>query len=503
MFWKTNNFKKLVLVLILLLGGFFRFYRLGHYPPLNADEAAIGYDAWSVLKTGRDEHGSFLPLHFKSFGDYKPGGYFYVVLPFVALFGLNQWAVRLPSALAAVITIWLVYRLIRLIWKEEGFALASAFVLSLSPWHLHFSRGGWESNFALFLITLAVYLFYQFKVNGRKVLIYSALAFALALYTYHSARLIVPLLLLALAFFNRRFLWRKRKELVFPLILGVVLLIPLAFSFLKGGASSRFSGVGLFADTGPVWRVNELLNQHQGKGFPFVRLIHNRFVIYGISFFQNYFSHFDGRFLFIEGDEVPRSKLPDIGPLYLIEAPLLLLGVWFWLREKRRERYLPFLLLLTAPVASAMTFQAPSALRSLPMTVPLAVFIGFGIRSLFNFKPKKLVFVFLSLAYLWSLLSWSDQYFDHYLKRYPSAWPDFKGVADWIKENGSKYDRICIAGDYDQPYILALFYLQYPPEKIQKEIRLTPPDQFGFSTVESFGRYQFGSCQGFNGKILE
>ncbi len=499
--------RKLVLILILFLAAFLRLYRLGHYPPLNADEAAIGYNAWSILKTGRDEHGGFLPLHFKSFGDYKPGGYFYVVLPFVGFLGLNEWAVRLPSVLAGILTVWLVYQLAKLLWKNEKLGLIWAFVLTISPWHIHFSRGGWESNFALFLIILGVYFFYKFlSTRLIKYFILHTSYFILSLYIYHSARIIAPVLFLGLVLFNWKFFWQSRKQIIAPLVFGFLLLIPLVFSFLKGGASSRFSGVGLFADTGPFWRVNELLNQHEGKGFPFVRLIHNRFIIYGISFAQKYFSHFNGQFLFIDGDDVPRSKVPDMGVMHLFEVGFLILGIWFWLRGKRKYKYLPFLLLITGPLASAMTFQAPSALRSLPMVVPLTFFVSYGIINIINLLNKKFakltICYLLSIIYLFSLCYWQDRYFTHYLKRFPSAWPDFRPVANWVKNNGDQYEKICITGNYDQPYILALFYLQYPPEKIQKEIKLTPPDEFGFSTVENFGKYYFGNCQDFDGKII-
>lgn len=92
------NKEKYFLLLILFLGFIVRIYNIS-YPPLLWDEASIGYNAYSILTTARDEHGQFLPLIFKSFGDYKPGLYIYLTLPFVALFGLSPLAVRLPSIL--------------------------------------------------------------------------------------------------------------------------------------------------------------------------------------------------------------------------------------------------------------------------------------------------------------------------------------------------------------------------------------------------------------------
>ena len=46
-----------VIIIILLLAFILRFYRLDTYPLLNPDEAAIGYNAYSLLQTGKDEHG--------------------------------------------------------------------------------------------------------------------------------------------------------------------------------------------------------------------------------------------------------------------------------------------------------------------------------------------------------------------------------------------------------------------------------------------------------------
>jgi len=537
-----RDISKFLLILIIICTSFLRFCRLGEYPPLNVDEAAIGYNVWSLIQTGKDEHGDSWPLHFKSFGDYKPGGYFYIVLPFVKILGLDEWAVRLPSALMGIATVYLIYLLAKLLWQDEILGLIWAAVLTISPWHLHFSRGGWESNVANFFIVLGVFLFFKFKVQPRtelrsgsrllsigfgssarrslKLLTLSLLSFVLALYTYHSARVVVPVLVLGLVVFNWSFLWERKKQLIVPICMGVFLIIPLVVSFSKGGATARFSGVGLLADPGPLWRVNELRGQHEEPSSLLAIIFHNRYVAYSLSFVQKYFSHFDGRFLFIDGDKVPRSKIPDAGVMHLFEAPLLFLGIWFWLKDKKEYVYLPFLWLGVAPLASALTFQAPSALRALPMVIPLTFFVAYGVRRLINPKSKirnlnsackffalsnagkqilNSKFQILSIGillvfYLWGLLFWWNQYFIHYLKRYPSAWPDFRPVAEWIKRNSDRYERICIQGKYDQPYILTLFYLQYPPEKIQKEIKLTPPDKFGFSTVEHFGKYYFGNC---------
>src|SRR3989344_6108180 len=99
--------KKILLYsLIIALASFLRFWNLSNQPPgLTWDEAAIGYNAYSVLKTGKDEFGVRFPLIFKSFGDYKPGLYVYLTVPPVAVFGLSEFAVRFPSALFGTVAV--------------------------------------------------------------------------------------------------------------------------------------------------------------------------------------------------------------------------------------------------------------------------------------------------------------------------------------------------------------------------------------------------------------
>src|SRR3989338_3664765 len=100
--------KRVVLIIIILLAAFLSLWRLDSYPALNADEAAIGYNAYSLIETGRDEHGNPWPIHFQSFNDYKPGLYFYLVLPFIKILGLNEWSVRIPNAFLGVLTVFIV-----------------------------------------------------------------------------------------------------------------------------------------------------------------------------------------------------------------------------------------------------------------------------------------------------------------------------------------------------------------------------------------------------------
>src|SRR3989337_2213889 len=119
------NIKKFLIrnsiFLILILAAFLRLWSLSTNPPhLTPDEASLGYNAYSILKTVRDEYGELLPIIFKSFGDYKPGLYVYLTVPFVAFLGLTEFAVRLPSAMAGIFAAWLLYKIVELLFAKQN-----------------------------------------------------------------------------------------------------------------------------------------------------------------------------------------------------------------------------------------------------------------------------------------------------------------------------------------------------------------------------------------------
>jgi len=493
--------KRIFLIFILLLGFFLRVYKVAEYPAgLNADEAAIGYNAYSLLQTGKDEFGHPWPINFQSFNDFKPGLYFYLVLPFVKLFGLTELAVRLPSAILGSLTVLILYFLVKKIISAD-FAVLAAFLLSVSPWHLHFSRGGWESNTAVFFILLGVYLFYR-SLEKPKYFIFCAVCFVFSMYTYHSARLITPLLLLGLAVFYKReiFLKRNAKSLIFAIVVAFLVSIPLALGFLGGAGTSRFSGVGIFADQGPFWRVNELRGQHENPFGIMPKIFHNKVVEYGLLFFDNLLRHYSGDFLFISGDEIQRNKIPEMGQMYLLEIPFLILGIYFFLKNRPKNWQFIVYWLAIAPFASSLTFQSPHAIRSLNMVIPLVIITGYGISNLLILVKKiafkkvaLIVYGLLLIAYCWNIAFYLHQYYVHYPQVYPAAWEyGFKDLTGYLKEKQNNFDRIYVTNRYDQPYILLAFYLKYPPADFQREAKLTEIDIFGFSTVDHFSRYYFG-----------
>ena len=507
----TKN--KILLIIIIVLAFLLRFWKLDTYPAFNADEAALGYNAYSLILTGKDEHGNSWPVHFRSFNDFKPGGYVYLILPFVKVFGLNEWSVRSPNAILGVGTVYVLYLLTLALFKDKRLSLISALFLAISPWHIHFSRGGWEVNTAAFFMLFGVYLFIKFiknkqslplRGNNWKNLLFSFISFGISLYTYHSARLIVPLLGLGILviYWKELDIFKNLKKYLIYFLLFLLFLSPLSYDFTKGSVSSRVAGVGLFADPGPISRIEEQRTEHGNfKSLP-ARVIHNKFVNFGLAFLENWSEHYHGLFLFLSGDDIQRNKVPETGQMYLLDAVWLAIGL-LWTVKNIKDKGVQFVLywLIIAPMAAALTFQSPHALRAQNMVIPLVIISSLGLNQAINwiYSRKRYAQIFiigLVIVISWSYVRYLHMYWVHMSKEYPySSQYGVKELVTYLKENNKTYKDIIITDRYDQPYILYLFYTKYDPAKFQKDHTLTARDGYGFSTVRDFSNLHFYSVK--------
>lgn len=491
---------KFLFVATLILTAALRLWNLSNFPSgLNADEAAIGYNAYSLLHSGKDEYGTPWPLNFKSFGDFKPGLYFYAVMPFVSILGLNEWAVRLPSAILGIGTVILIYFLAKEIFKNRWVGLLSSFLLSISPWHLHFSRGSWESNMATFFISLGVLLF-LWGLKNFYFLWWSMLSLLASMYAYQSPRLIVPVLLLLLGFLYRDKIIHItadvgiRKKIILTTLL-IILSIPLGLQFASGGGSARFEGLSFLADMGPTSRVNELRGEHENLESLWAVILHNKLTAYGPQFLGHYLDHFRPDFLFIQGDPIIRNKVPEAGQFYLIESLFLIIGAVALIKLKYENTKLLITWILIAPLASSMTFQTPHALRALNLVIPLTVIMGYGLWFTLNSLKriwKGVLTLGIGIILLFDFVHYMESYYVHYPKRYPEAFEyGFKEMVEKLEKYEALYNNVVITDKYDQPYILVLFYKKYDPQKYQPQAKLSPRDKFNFGTVRSFDKFEF------------
>lgn len=465
----------LAFIFILSLGTFLRFYQLGSVPgSLEWDEVSFGYNAYSVLQTGKDEYGETLPMVFRAFGEYKQPVYLYLNVVSVSLFGLTSFAVRFPSAFFGSISVIFVFLLVYELFKRFNFsknlALLSMVFFAISPWSIQFSRGAFEANVALSFVIAAMWLFIR-GLNYKKSLYIFIATFLLALstYTYLSQKLVAPVLFLALLVYGYPFL-KKKRVLAFTLVAFFVVLN--AFWVIDSKSTSRGQGVLFTTNQTEILApsIKQLQKDREANNYVGM-LLHNRRVVYLQTLGNNYLAHFNPLWLFVTGDKVNRHHAPGMGLIYLFSVPLILAGMYFLLSKTFSTSWILFVLFLLAPIPASLTFEAPHSLRSLIFLPTWQIFEAAGLlalgRVIFNLKHKALRVLFLGVCvflFAFNFVYYLHQYFIHTNTDFQKDWQyGYRQAIEHTATYSNTDKRIVFANSFEQPYIFYLFYVRLDP----------------------------------------
>lgn len=492
------------LIIILLLAAFLRFYKLDSIPPgLTPDEASLGYNAYSILKTGHDEYGQLLPVIFTSFGDYKPGVYIYLTVPSVAILGLNEFAVRLPGALAGIFAVWLLYLIIN--WFKilhptsynSHLGLIASFLLAINPWHLQFSRGAWEANIALTLTLAGILFFLKFLTNS-KFLILSSLFFSLTFITYQGAKLSTAIVVLVLMITFWKKFWKNIHMLSGTVLASILIVsfisIPILSSFF-GGKTGRLTVFSVFSYPRPVDYLQNFLDEGNEKvGTLSYYLYHSETLNFTRGILGRWFNHFSGRFLFFEGDyQNPQHSAPNSGMLLFIDLLLLPIGVFTLIKKKSHLTKFTILWLLLSPLPAVLSRDQVHSIRALNMVIPLVIISAVGLSQVIKYLKVLSRHRFYLTSYILLLTSmfcvsfiyFIDAYYIHLPAHYLFDGYAYKQIVNVVIPIQDNYKKIQIQQSFAQPYIYFLFYgssmnpQKYDPAVYQKQAELVESEYKG------------------------
>ncbi len=475
----------------MVLAGALRLFYLDKIPNgLYSDEAAYGYNAYSILKTGRDEYGAFLPLVFKSFGDYKAPLYIYFTVPFIQIFGLNEIGVRAPSVFLGLGIILLTYFCTDEIFKNKKVALISAFMSSVTPFALQFNRMAHENNLSLFLILLGL-LFFIKSLKKINYILLSFPIFGLSMYAYHDARLIAPILIVIFTFLYRKFFWAHKKMFLLALAIFGLMIIPIIKLIGSGNSLNRPKYITIMGDLGTELQVTQERNEDGNNKSLISKTYHNRLATTSLNFVNNYFKQYSIEFLFINGDPVKIYNTVNSGLLLQFGIPFLFIGLFFIFRGIEGNRKVLLVWLLLASVPAALTRFVPSASRMFIAMPVLTIVLSYGLYKSVNYRGRVgkylgfiiPIFLFINMSY------YLHSYYINTPVRYAREWHyGVRQVMDYVKENSLKYDKVWFSRNV-WGYIYPLFYLQYPPGNYQPQAKLSGLNEFGFGWVRGFDKY--------------
>lgn len=491
----------LILAAILFLAIFLRFFALGAVPNgLYQDETAIGYNAYSILTTGKDEHGQSYPLYFKSFGDWKLPVYIYSAVPAVALFGMTPFAVRLPSAVFGVLSVAAMYFFTRRLTKNNNVSLLSAFILAVTPWHLHYSRATFEVSICLFLyLSGGYFLLRSAQEKVFKFFVLGTVLFVINLYTYNLTRLLTPALYILFVYYGRTYFMNtsRLQKYSLGLVLGLGALPLFAGVFGQGGVSSA-SGTLIHTSASVQAKILEFRSFLIELPPGLVKIFFNKWLMTLWVYIENIFSYISAQFFFISGSSHGNHGIGNFGQFYMFMLPLLVLGLWKGVAQKRRYIYFLLAFAIITVLVAALTRETTHATRSFFLLIPLTIFIAEGANFLYTWiKGLKKIYRYtlgsiFSILVLFNVAYYLTSYYVVFPVEYAAAWRSEDGrLSDFIRDNAGGYDKVVFDSSVGNVYTALLFYGEYSPLEFQRTARFAPDDSEGFSRITSFGDYEF------------
>lgn len=481
----------LFLYLIAFLSFFLNTFKKDLTPPcFTADEAAFAYNSYSILNTGRDEYGKFMPLRLKSFNDNKLPLYSYLSVPFIKYMGLNTTSARALNDLVSIFIPIAVFFLVMELFNKKSIAIIAAFLTATSLGLHIIGRQAHEAYLATLLITISSIFFVK---SLKKINIWNSIWFivplVLSLFAYQSSRIfVVYFFIFSIIYF---FFFHKKEKNNKSIFISLIFFVLILFSFTDFKYNpTRLKTLFIFTNPGLQVKTQEL--RIEGGS----RFLYNKLTVGLREAFFNHLKYFSPQFLAISGDENTRFGYGEMYPITPLEYFFIFVGIYYLIKNKEKSRWFILSLFFISPLTSSLTWTAISLTRSLFILIPAIIISSYGLVSIVKANPNKknqIIISVILIEFILLFLSWNF-YLNHYYKRGVvkfSMQCGYKELSAYVQKNYDKFDNFYISPEHGEPYIFLLFFNKYPPTSYQKQAKLTAPDKYGFGQVEKFDKFIF------------
>lgn len=450
---KQLIFRFLPLILLISFAIFVRSYRLNTLPPsLFADEIDAGYQAENFLKYGTDYFANRFPLHFHSFSDWRTSLQIYSIALVESLHINREISVRLPSVIFGVASCLVFFLITR--------SYPSLFLLTISPWAIHYSRTGFEVSGMLFCLLAGIYFWQKYHNSPRPIyLVLSVLALSLSPYFYSTAKLFI-VFVFPLLYFT----WplQKRRHIILLFLTTFLFLLPLGIDTLRGKAGYRFSYISIFTEphreqTTDTLRYQDILLDHPnevGVSTPFSSFIfHNKYQLVLQRFITNYFSAFSSDFLALSGDKNLRQGFGQHGLIYFLDFFMVIIGIYYSLKQRGElgKFFLWWLILSPLPFALTRDSSGGHATRLILILPSLIYFASIALSRCKWITP----------IYLLLFINFWHYYHLHYPQDSAASWHSNLKEAV-LATNSLKSDTPVFFSDKVEPFLpFFVYYRSY------------------------------------------
>lgn len=480
---------KIIFFCIILLAAVLRIYKIDQIPPsISWDEAAVGYNAYTIANWGKDEWGNTFPLTFTSFRDDKHPVHVYFTALSVKVLGLSDFSTRIPSAIFGILSVIFIFYLARIIFSSNFVGFISSLFLAVSPYSIQFSRFNHEANFALFFWMLGIFLFLKAIKNKKSLLPFSFISFGICLFSYHSSKIVVfPLIIILIIFYFKDLLKCGKHFLFSMLILGGFVLTMLLNPALLGIARINQTSIS-----------KDIINKTS-----LYQKTHNEILGRAEVTYNQYLLHLDPQYLFISGGSNKKFSSQVVGEFYKIDAPLLFIGfigVLYGIIFRSGQRKIFLILLgwvILAPIPASLVAEAPHPARALFMMGSWHIIAAYGL-YLITMLSKKLPYKIIVSATVIIILSvlfvnYLKDYYENYANKYSIDWQyGMKQIVEYVADHNG-YSQVFVTDIRFQPYIFFLYYLKTPLPEFRNSVSYNDDVKSrDYSLVSFYDKYWFG-----------
>jgi len=468
-FLKENIFE-LLTILFLMLGFVLRLYKIGQIPlGFNQDEASIGYDAYAILNYGIDRNGISIPVHLISWGSGQNSLYAYICMPFIKLFGLTEFAIRLPMAVIGCMSLLVLKKTLNIIGSSKLAAIGT-FVFAIMPWHIMKSRWALESNILPDVILLASLLIILGIKGKKRWLYFGSFILGLSAYAYGTSYFFLPVFTLIIFIY----LLYQKKILIRHALISLGIIIATALPIILFVLINQF---GWDSITTPLFTIPNLNHARQAAiinldGNIFNAILNNLGSALKLILFQT--------------DRLPWNSIPFYGTHYVISLPFFAIGIFTMFRKKEFDiEFIFFAWLITSFLM--LTFISANINRANIIYIPIIYFIILGIYTVVD--GIKSSWIPILCVYLLVFAMFLYNYFGSYQETLGYYFHNGLGDAiEYSEELDS--ETICVSNKINAPYIFELFYSRTDPYDYLDSVEKLN-EGAAFVLISGFGRYNF------------
>ena len=451
-FMKDKTIEYMLIFAIAIIS---RVLFLGAYPVgVHADEAYAGYEAYAMLKYGTDSWGYTNPVYLTTWGSGMSALESYLMIPFIAIGGLNTITIRIPQVIIGIITVFVFWLLVKEI-TDEKMAFWAALLIAICPWHIMMSRWGLDANLAPGFILLGMY-FGVLGLKNEKWLVISAVFWGLSLYCYALVWIFVPAFLLLSSLYCIKYgkIKINRYSILSAVILGILALPLLLFVAVNVGFIPEIKSQYISIPRLIQFRNDELTQFNFFKNLK--------------DFLTIYVKQNDGSLMHVS---------PYFGLYYLFTAPFILIGVYECIKNtvknirNRRFGYEAFLLFWLVICTAIGLLRSMSVYRANCMNLAVLLLAVMGINAVCGKINREAVTKSVIVTYVISFFIFEIYYFTGYQQSISRI--QMEGAEDAIAyalelRDENNIDKIHITNQLRHSQVL--FYQAYPTDAFRENV---------------------------------